>query len=193
MTGDALLIAAASSGAGGGAVLRYAWALTRRSPGWNAAGWGLFALSLVCGWTGAGAWGASIAALFGMSMALLLLGYAAATAPLPTNAKASNRRVGALPEGGEPWRLGRRIGTLLMVMVAALIVALGLALATRGLLAWAGAGEANANVASFYVMPLAWALLAFLLLMEERRARQWRLLALTAVPGVVAVAAGMAA
>jgi hypothetical protein len=129
MTGDALLIAAATSGAGGGALLRYAWALPRRSPRWTGAGWGLFALSLTCGWKAAGAWGASIAALFGMSMALLLLGYAAATAPRPTNAKASNRRVGALPESGEPWRLGRRIGTFLIVMVAALIVALGLALA----------------------------------------------------------------
>ena len=192
MTGDMLLIAAGISGAGGGAMLRYAWAMPRRSTGWNAAGWGLFALGLIVGWIGAGAWGASIAALFSMGMALLLLGYAAATAPPPTNAKASNRRVGALPEGSEPWRLGRRIVTFLIVMVAAMIVALGLALAVRGLLAWGGAGEANANVASFYAMPLAWALLAFLLLMEERRARQWRLLAFSAVPGVIAVVTGMA-
>jgi xanthine/uracil permease len=79
-----------------------------------------------------------------------------------------------------------------MIVLAAMVVSLGIALATRGLFAWGGAGEANANVASFFMMPLAWAVLAFFLLLEEQRARQWRLLAVAAAPGVLAVAAGLA-
>lgn len=189
---DALLIAASASAAGGSAALRFAWSLPRRSRAWNSLGWGLFALGAVLGWLSAGAWGAAIASLFGMAAALLFLAYAAATAPA-TTAKASNRRAGALPEGGEPWRIGRRIGTFAIVVLVAMIVSVGLAVAARGLVAWSGAGDANANVASFFVMPLAWTLLAFALLMEERRARQWRLLALCAVPGVLAVVAGVAA
>jgi hypothetical protein len=189
---DALLIAASASAAGGSAALRFAWSLPRRSPAWNSLGWGLFALGAVLGWLSAGAWGAAIASLFGMAAALLFLAYAAATAPA-TTAKASNRRAGALPEGGEPWRIGRRIGTFAIVVLVAMIVSIGLAVAARGLIAWSGGGDANANVASFFVMPLAWTLLAFALLMEERRARQWRLLALCAVPGVLAVVTGVVA
>jgi len=190
---NALLIAAGIGAACGSAALRFAWSLPRRSRTWNGIGWGLFGLGLVLGWLAAGAWGASIAALAGMTAALLILAYAAATAPAAAGAKASNRRAGALPEGSEPWRLGRRIATFLIVTLAAMIVSVGLAVAARELIVWSGAGEANANVGSFFVMPLAWALLAFALLMEERRVRQWRLLALCAVPGVLAVAAGVAA
>lgn len=193
MAQDAFLIAAGLSAACASAALRRAWSLPRRSPAWNGVGWGLFGLGAVLGWVGAGAWGTAMAALSGMATALLFLAYAATTAPAAANARASNRRVGALPEGSERWRLGRRIGTFLIVVLAASIVSVGLAIAARSLLAWSGAGEADANVASFYVMPLAWALLAFLVLMEESRARQWRLLALSAVPGLVAVVAGLAA
>lgn len=191
--GDALIIAAGASAAGGSAALRFAWSLPRRSIGWNAAGWGLFALAALLGWLGAGAWGTAVASLFGMGAALLLLAHAAMTTRAPAGAKASNRRAGALPERGEPWRLGRRIVTFLISGPAAMIVSVGLALAARGLLVWSGAGEANANVASFFVMPLGWALLAFLLLMEVRRARQWRLLALAAAPGAAAMLSGLAA
>ena len=193
MTDDTLLFAATIASICAAVVLRRAWALPRRSPTWNAVGWGLFGLGAVLGWLAAGAWGSTVAAIGGMAAALSLLAYAAATAPASTNARASNRRVGALPEGGEPRRIGRRIATFLIVVLAAMIVSIGIALATRGLIALSGGGEANANVASFFMMPLAWAVLAFFLLMEERRARQWRMLAITAVPGVVAIVAGLAA
>jgi len=189
---EALLTAGSIAAAGGAAALRFAWSLRRRSLAWNGVGWGLFALAAALGWLSAGAWGTAVAALAGMAAALLLLAYAAATAPPSANGKASNRRVGALREGREPWRLGRRIGTFLIVVPIAMIVSVGLALALRGVLAWSGAGEANANVASFFVMPLAWALLGFTLLMEERRAKQWRLIAMSAVPGIVSAAVGLA-
>jgi hypothetical protein len=192
MMSDGLLIAAGASAACGSAALRFAWSLPKRSPVWNSVGWGLFALGTVLAWLSAGAWGTAVASLFGMAAALLLLAYAAGTAPATTN-KASNRRAGVLPEGGEPRRIRRRIVTLLIVVLVAMIVSVGLALAARGLVVWAGAGEANATVTSFFVMPLAWTLLAFAVLMEERRAKQWRMLAMSAVPGVVAVIIGVAA
>ncbi|WP_442680796.1 hypothetical protein ACSBM8_06265 [Sphingomonas sp. ASY06-1R] len=192
MTDDALLFAAILASVCAAVVLRRAWSLPRRSIAWNGAGWCLFGLGLVLGWIGAGAWGSTVATIGGIGAALLLLAYAAATAPAANGARASNRRVGALPEGREPFRLGRRIVTFLMIVLAAMVVSLGLALATRGVFALGGAGEANANVASFFTMPLAWAVLAFVLLLEEQRARQWRLLAIAAAPGVLAVAAGLA-
>jgi hypothetical protein len=193
MIGDFLLGAGCASAAAGSAILRRAWSLPRRSWAWNGTGWGLFALGAVLGWQAAGAWGTAVAALFGMGVALMLLAHAATTAPRTNTGKASNRRVGALPQAGEPWRIGRRIGTFMITIFAAVLVSVGLGLSARGLLAWVGGGEANANVASFFVMPLAWGLIIYALLMEERRARQFRLLAILAVPGVVATVVGLAA
>jgi hypothetical protein len=193
MVTDALLVAACAGTALGSAVLRFAWSLPRRSRIWNGAGWGLFTIGGLFGWLGAGAWGASVASLFGMGSALLFLAHAAATAPTTADAKPSSRRAGALPEAGEPWRLGRRIATFLLVVLGGMIASTSLAVAARTLLAWSGAGEANANVASFFVMPLAWTLLAFALLMEQSREQQWRLLAMSALPGVLAAVFGLAA
>ncbi len=189
---DAFLVVAGISAVGGCVALRRAWSLPRRSPQWNATGWGLFAVAAVLGWLGAGAWGVSVAGLCGMGAALVLLAYAAATAPAVDRARASNRRAGALPAAGEPWRVGRRIATFAIVVLVAAIVSIGLGLAARAILGWAGAGEANAITMGFFTMPLAWALLVFAVMLEERRARQWRLLALASVPGVLAVAGGLA-
>jgi len=193
MAAGALLIVAGASAAGGSAALRFAWSHARRSIGWNSAGWGLFALAVVTGWAAAGAWGVAMATLWGMGAAMALLAYAAATAPAASGAKASNRRANMLPQGNEKLHLLRRIITFLLVALVAMIVSIGLALATRGLLLAAGASEANAIVLAFFAMPLAWMGLSYALLMQERRARQWRLLLLWAVPGLIALGAGLAA
>jgi hypothetical protein len=187
---DTLLIAASASAACGNAVLRYAWSLPRRSTALNGMGWGVFLAGIIAGWWSAGAWGTTIASLFGMAPALLFLGHAAATAPA-ANAKASNRRVNMLPEQGEPLHLARRFMTFFIVAIVALIVSVGLGVATHSLMAWAGAAPANSIVAGFFMMPLAWGLLAYALLMEERRARQWALLGILAVPGILAVFIGL--
>ncbi len=193
MAADTLLIAAGASAACGSAALRFAWSRSRRSVGWNAAGWGLFALGALAGGLSAGAWGVAVASICGMGAALLFLCHAAATSPAVASGKASNRRVGMLPQGDEPRHIWRRVNTFLIVVLVAMVVAVGLAIATRSLMVWAGTGEANANVASLFAMPLAWTLLAYALLMEERRVRQWRLLAIFAVPGVIAVITGLTA
>jgi hypothetical protein len=189
---DTLLIAASASAVGGSAVLRYAWSLPRRSTALNGVGWGLFLAGIIAGWWSAGAWGTTIVSLFGIGAALLFLGHAAATAPA-ANARASNRRVNMLPEHGEPLHLARRFMTFCIVAIAALIVSVGLGVATHSLMAWAGAVPANAIVAGFFMMPLAWGLLAYTLLMEERRTRQWAMLGILAVPGALAVFIGLSA
>jgi len=160
---------------------------------WNAGGWGLFALAIVIGWLAAGAWGVAVAALWGMGAAMLLLGHAAVTSLAAPGAKPSNRRVNMLPQGGEPLHLVRRIITFLIVALVAMIVSIGLALATRSILLWTGASEANAVVMAFFAMPVAWAFLSYALLMTESRARQWRLLLIYAVPGLIALGMGLVA
>lgn len=186
MGNGALLIGSATAMAGI-AALRFAWSRSRRSLVWTGGGWGLLAFGALAGAIGAGAWGMAVAALFGMGTALLLLTHAAVTSPVAAGAKASNRRAGMLPQGGEPRYVWRRVVTFFMVVFGAMIVAAGLAIAVRCLLAWAGVGEADANVSALFAMPLACTGLAYALLMETRRARQWRLLAMAAAPGLVSI------
>jgi len=160
---------------------------------WNAAGWGLFALGATAGWGSAGAWGLTVATLWGMGAALLLLTHAAWASPATAGGRASNRRVNLLPQGNEPLHLARRINSFLMVALAALIVSVGLGIATWALLDRLGAHAADSLVLALFVMPFAWGLLAYALLMQESRARQWRLLLLCAVPGAIALVTGLAA
>lgn len=194
MVGDAVLMAALASVVGGIAVLRFAWSLPRRSSGWNAGGWGLLVLSAAFAWLAQGAWGAAIAGLWGMGAAMALIALAAARAPIKGHVRASNRKIeakiGALPEGKMPPHILRRVVTFLIVALVAMIVSTGLALAMRGAALWAGASEANANVAGLFTMPIVWTLLTFSLLMTGSRIRQWRLLLLCAVPGLITIFAG---
>ncbi|TKD49876.1 hypothetical protein [Sphingomonas baiyangensis] len=155
-------------GAGGVGVLRHAWSLPQRSPGWNAAGWLAIAAAVVVAWGHSGAWGVSVAALVTTTAAFVALGVAGATAPRG-RAASSNRRAGMLPQPGEPRHLARRLGTFAIVMPLGFAVALLLGLATRGLGMALGWGEANANVAALFVVPLGWAVLATVLLMQTRR------------------------
>lgn len=193
MTSDLLLIVASVSAACGNAALRFAWSRPRRSTAWNAGGWGLLALSVLAGWTGAGAWGVAVACLWGMGAAMLLLAHAAWTSPVASGAKASNRRVNMLPQPGEPLRLGGRILTFLIVAILAMIVSIGVSVALRALLFLSGMSEANAAMMAFFAMPLVWTWLCYALLMEEGRAAQWRMLSIYAVPGLIMLGMGIAA
>jgi len=187
---DTLVIAASASAALGGAALRYAWSLPKRSMAWNGVGWGLLLVGVIAGWWSAGAWGTTVASLSGMAAAMLFLGHAAATAPV-ANVKASNRRVNMLPERGEPLHLARRFMTFFIVAIVALIVSVSLGVAAHSIIALAGAAPANAIVAGFFTMPLAWGVMAYALLMEERRQRQWAMLGILAMPGAVAITIGL--
>lgn len=166
--GAPLLWAACALALAGIAVLRFAWSLPHRSGAWNGAGWAALAASAGCGWWSAGAWGASVAALCAIAAAFVALAVAGWRSP-PGRATGSNRRTGMLPEPGEPRRIGARLVTFLAVIPGGLLGALALALAVRGLGIASGWGEANGNVAGLFAVPLAWAILSTVLLMQGRR------------------------
>ena len=184
-----LLWVAAVLGVAGVAALRFAWSLPRRSPAANAVGWGLLSIAAVGAWLAEGAWGVTIAALCAMLAALAVLAVAGIRAPAG-KAKASNRRVGMLPEAGEPRRIGRRAGTFLLVIVAGFAVSVGLGLAVRGLGGVLGWSEANANTLALYSVPVTWSVLAFVLLMQEKRRSQVLTLLACCVPAIPVLLSG---
>lgn len=181
MAGDATIWAAAALGVAGVGVLRYAWSLPRRSPLANGAGWALLALSGICAGMAEGAWGIAVAVLCAMLAAFALLALAGMRSPRRA-AKASNRGVGMLPKRGEPRRIARRVVTFLLVIVAGFAVSVGLGLAVRGLGGLLGWSEANANVVALYSVPMAWSVLAFVLLMQQTRRSQVLTLLACCVP-----------
>jgi hypothetical protein len=184
-----LLGLAAALGAAGVAVLRHAWSRPRRSAGWNAAGWGLLLAATVAAAEAEGAWGIAVAAMATMAAALVALAAAGIGAP-PGRAAASNRRVGLLPETGEPRRLGRRFGTFALVIVAGLIVAIGLALAVRGLGGLLGWHEANSNALALFAVPVLWGVLCTVLLMQPRRRDQLVTLLVCSLPVLPVLVSG---
>lgn len=189
MTADGLLLTSALAALGGVAFLRVSWSRPKRSVGLNSAGWGLLLMGVVAGWNAAGAWGVAIGALVAMAAAFVLLARAGWTSP-PGAMKASNRRVGMLPESGAPLRLGRRLLTFVLVGILALFASIGLALAARLLALLSGAGEADANVLALFTTPVAWSILAFALLMTRDRRRQFAMLAIGALVAVPAFLQG---
>jgi hypothetical protein len=190
MMDDMALWLAAASAIGGVALLRLGWGRAARSLALNAAGWGLIALAAVLAWAGGGMWGVSVAALAGMGMATGVLGAAAAGSPR-TRAVASNRRAKMLPERGERLRLGGRLLTFVLAAPVGLALAVGLGVALRGLTVALGGSEANANALALLLPPLAWGLIAYFVLIQERRRAQALVLLACAAP-VVPVIVGAA-
>jgi hypothetical protein len=181
MTGDAFVWLAAAGAVGSVALLRIGWARPRRSAGLNAAGWLALALATAFAWAGAGMWGVSIATLAGMSAAAALLALAAARSPRG-KASASNRRVRMLPERGERLRIGGRLLTFAIAAPLGLTLAVGLGVALRGLVMALGGSEANANALGLLLPPLAWGVIAWLLLIQQRRRAQALIVLACALP-----------
>ncbi len=190
MEGNGLLAAASLCCITGVSLLRLAWARRQRSLALNGAAWGLLVLAMVLAWRSDGMWGVSIASLFGMGAACILLAWAGITSP-PGKAAASTRRVRMLPETGEPKRIGRRIATFAMSVPLALIVSIGLGIALRGLAALAGWSEANANALGLFIVPLAWSIIACLMLMQEKRRGQWAILLACVLPSLPVIVTGV--
>jgi len=192
MEGTSLILTGAIAAIGSVCALRANWARKERSVPLNSLGWGLMALAAVLAWQGAGAWGVAVAALAGMAVAAVLLAVAAATAPAG-KAKASNRRVRMLPERGEPSQIGRRVGTFLIVVPLALLVSIGLAVVVMAIADLAGASPANSVALAFFATPLVWAILAHVLLIQQRRRAQWLVLIASALPIVPVALTGVLA
>jgi hypothetical protein len=186
---DVLLWVAALAAVSGVTVLRAAWALDKRSLGANAAGWAMLAAAAGFGGAAAGAWGVAVAALVAMTAAAALLGWAALMSP-PGRERASNRRVKMLPEAGEPLRLGRRLATFALVGVAGFAASIALAIGLRWLVLAIGWSEANANSLALFAVPLAWGVLATILLMQHTRRSQIATLAIASAPLIPALLAG---
>lgn len=161
--------------------LRAAWGRAHRSLWLNSAGWALLLGGAIGGWIIAGAWGMSIVSLFAMTAAFAVLGWSGVRS-MPGKQKASNRRARMLPEKGEPLWLGRRLATFALVGVAAALVALGLSIATCWLGMATGWSEANCNASALLVMPLAWATIAFAVLMQPYRSQQLKVIAAASLP-----------
>ena len=176
-----LLWIAAALGVAGVAVLRFAWGMPKRSPVANGIGWGLLAVSSIGAALAEGAWGVTVAALCATLAAFAVLAVAGMRSPA-RKAKGSSRRVGLLPEKGEPRRIGRRVVTFLLTVVAGFAVSVGLGLALRGLGGVLGWGETNANVVALYSVPVVWSVLMFVLLMQKSRRGQIATLLACCVP-----------
>lgn len=169
--GSSLLWLACVMGAGGVGVLRYAWAMPRRVATANAAGWLLLLASVICAWHYAGAWGVSIAALVTTAAAFFALAVAGATSPTG-RAPVPRQRNGSAATQDENRAIGRRVATFLLVMPGGCIAAIALGIAMRSIGTLLGWGEANANVAAVFAVPLVWAILAVVLLMQAHRRSQ---------------------
>ena len=181
MASDTLLFAGSAIGIVGVGLLRLAWAQDRRSHTLNLAGWLLILSGALCGWGTAGAWGLAVTSLWPMGAAFVLLGIAGLRSP-PGKTRASNRRVGLVPERGEPLRLAGRALTFVVVAFLAAVLGIGIAVAVAGLMRIVGSAEANAYSLALMMMPLTWAVLAYLLLMQPSRRGQAKVLALASVP-----------
>lgn len=168
-------------------ILRLSWGKPQRSTVHNAVGWAMLAAAFIGGWMSAGAWGATVASLWTISAAMVVLGLAAWRSP-PARRKTSNRRAGMLPDSGQPTQIGRRIGTFLIVTIVTMTSAITLAVAVRWLAVLLGANEADANVLALFTAPVGWTILTFLILMTTNRKRQFAFIAAawaSAIPAVI--------
>ena len=187
--GEGLLWLGAIAAIGGGGVLRWSWARKSRSSSANSAGWSLLLAACAASAVAAGAWGVTVVSLVGMTLAAILLGWAAATSPAGRS-KPADRRVRMLPEEGASLRLGGRLLTFALVVLAGLAASLALGIALRIAALGIGWSEADANATALIAVPLVWAVLATALLMLDNRRSQLILLAATSLPLVPALLAG---
>jgi hypothetical protein len=179
MPGAAPIWLAGAAGIAGVAVLRLGWGREQRSLLANAAGWLLLALSVAAGAAAGGAWGIAVASLPAMAAALLVLGHAGATSPAGRPQREDRITASERP----PLDLGRRFFTFLIVLLG-LVAALALAVAARGALLALGGSEADANATALFVVPLAWGVLGFVLLIQSARRTQLLTLAACTLPAL---------
>jgi hypothetical protein len=190
MTQAAWLFVAALAGTAGVGLLHTAWSRKQRSQAMNLAGWSLILGAAMYGATFAGAWGIAVAALFPMAGAFVLLAIAAIRSQ-PSKARAARSRDNARTVERSPMRLAGRGLTFVLVAVLAAAVGLGIATAAGGLVLLGGAGKSDAYATALFTMPLAWGVLAFLLLMQPHRRGQAKVLALASIPTWPCLAAGI--
>lgn len=182
------LLMPAPAGVAGVALLHEAWSRKQRSRTMNLAAWSLILGAAICSAAFAGAWGIAVAALFPMAAAFVLLTIAAIRSK-PTKMRAARSRENA--RHVEPMRLAARALTFALVAIIAAAIGLGIAIAAGGLVLLGGAGKSDAYATALFTMPLAWSVLAFVLLMQPHRRGQAKVLALASIPAWPCLAAGL--
>jgi len=165
--------------------LRMGWG--RRQRALSVAGWAMLAGSAWAGAAAGGAWGVAVASLWAMGAACALIGWAAWQAPAPAAVRAGRTARALAPPPRAPLQIGGRLATFGIVAIGGLAASTALGLGAHWLTSIAGAGEANANVAMLYTLPVAWAVLAHLLMTASRRSQGVIIAAclVTAVPALL--------
>jgi hypothetical protein len=147
--------------------LRLGWG--RRQRGASVAGWAMLAGAVWAGAAAGGAWGITVASLWAMATALALVGAAAWQSPAPARSPRLSRAATEPPRA--PLRIGGRLVTFAIVALGGLAAAMALALAAHWLATFGGAGEANANVAVLFTLPVAWSVLTHVMMTASPRAQ----------------------
>lgn len=147
--------------------LRLSWGRRQRAS--SVVGWAMLAGAVWAGAAAGGAWGITVASLWAMGAACALVGWAAWQAPTPARSPRLSRV--ATPPAPVRLRIGSRLATFAIVAFGGLLASAALALGAHGLTLLGGAGEANANVMMLFILPVAWAVLAHLLMTASRRAQ----------------------
>lgn len=182
MSGAALIWLSGAFAVAAVIVLRLSWGRPARSWGINAAGWGLLLAGLIVAASEAGAWGVAVASLSATGAAMVLLSKAVFEQPRWARPAKPLRQPGRV-DMGEGSSVGHALVTFTIVGPLALIASVLVALFSRLALLASGAVEADGNVAVLGLVPLVWPILAFALLMIEKRKTQ------LAVIGTISVAA----
>ncbi|MBZ6377816.1 hypothetical protein B5C34_02975 [Pacificimonas flava] len=181
-----LLILAALLAMAGVALLRAAWSRAGRSPAMTAAGWAALAAASVAGGLSGGAWGIAVASLFGMGLAGAFLLDAARRAPAGKPVR-QPREAGRARERADRRILHRSL-VFLTTGLGGLLVSIGLGIASRGLAILGGWEEADANSLALLIVPVAWAILLTIFLMQERSRARFATMGAFALPGLAAYA-----
>ena len=168
--------------------LRMSWGMSKRSVAANGAAWLLLATGIVLAGAGVGAWGIAIASLWAMGLAAVFLAIAAWRSG-KTPAKANDRRARMLSRGGS-LHLGQRALTFAITVPLAMAASLSLSVGLHWALNALGWRPADAIAVALVAIPMSWALLASILLMQQSRKSQWISLGLTAATAVPAILAG---
>ncbi|WP_126665548.1 hypothetical protein [Croceibacterium ferulae] len=165
--------------------LRLGWGARQRTL--SVAGWAMLAGAVWAGAAAGGAWGVTVASLWAMGTALGLIGWAAWQAPAPVTARSGRAPRAVVPPARAPLQIGSRLATFAIVAIGGLAASMALALAAHWLTSRGGAGEANANVMLLFTLPVAWAVLAHLLMTASRRTQGVTIAAclVTAVPALL--------
>ena len=184
------LIGASLASLAGVGVLRASWSRPQRSRAMNVAGWSLLLGAALYGSALGGAWGIAVVALSPMSGALALLAIAAFRSP-PAKLRSADRRNDRGASERAPTLLRARSLTFVIVAIVAAILGMGIATASGALALLGGAAKSDAYATTLFMMPLAWGVLAFALLMQPHRRAQLKVLAFASLPTWPCLAAGI--